>query len=66
MAFHGKKIEEVEVMGGFFTIPIQEVKNEKDKRASFAAQWEYEEGYYQLSGKAEEEEFITIVKNIRY
>lgn len=64
--FHGKKIKEVEIMGGLVTVPIQKIKDETDVRASFAAQWEYERGYYQLSGKMKEKEFIEIVKNIRY
>lgn len=64
--FHGKKIKEVEIMGGLVTVPIQEVKEQKDVQASFAAQWEYEEGYYQLSGKMGEKDFIKIVENISY
>lgn len=66
LSFHGKKIEEVEVMGGLLTILVQEVKNEKDVKASFMACWEYGEGYYQLSGKVAEQEFIEIVESIRY
>lgn len=64
--FHGKKIKEVEIMGGLVTVPIQEIKDETDIKASLAAQWEYEGGYYQLSGKMEEKEFIEIVENITY
>lgn len=65
--FHGKKIKEVEIMGGgLITVPIQEIKEQKDVKASFAAQWEYEEGYYQLSGKMGEKDFIEIVENISY
>ena len=64
--FHGKKIKEVEIMGGLVTVPIQEVKEQKDVQASFAAQWEYEGGYYQLSGKMGEKDFIKIVENISY
>lgn len=64
--FHGKKIKEVEIMGGLVTVPIQEIKEQEDVKASFAAQWEYEGGYYQLSGKMKEKEFIEIVENIHY
>lgn len=63
---HGKKIKEVEIMGGLVTVPVQEIKDETDVKASFAAQWEYEGGYYQLSGKMKEKEFIEIVENISY
>lgn len=66
IVFHGKKVKEVEIMGGLVTVPIQEIKDEMDVKASFATQWEYEGGYYQLSGKMEEKEFIKIVENIRY
>ncbi len=66
VAAHGKKISEVDVMEGVLTIPIQEIKDTIDFESTYAAQWEYKEGYYQLSGKVEEKEFIEIVKNICY
>lgn len=66
MAVHGKKIKEVDVMKGILTIPVQKIKDTTDFKSTYAAQWEYKEGYYQLSGKVEEKEFIEIVKNICY
>lgn len=66
MTFHGKKIKEVKVMEGILTIPVQKIKDTEDIKSGFAAQWKYKGGYYQLSGKVEEKEFIKIVENIFY
>lgn len=66
VVMHGEKIKEVDVMGGFITILIQKIKDTTDFESTYAAQWEYKEGYYQLSGKVEEQEFIEIVNNIYY
>lgn len=66
MAFHGKIIKEVEVMGGILVIPVQKIKDTTDFESEFAAQWEYKDGYYQLSGKIGEKEFIEVVENISY
>ena len=43
-----------------------EIKEPEDEMATLAAQWTYKEGYYQLSGKIEESEFIKILKSIAY
>ncbi len=66
MKFHGKIIKEVEVMGGLLTIPVQKIKDIEDTQSSYAAQWEYKDGYYQLNGKVGEKEFIEIIENIYY
>ena len=66
MVLHGKKIKEVDVMEGLFTIPVQEIKDTTDIKFTYAAQWEYKEGYYQLSGKVVEKEFLKIVESIYY
>ena len=66
MVVHGEKIKEVDVMGGVFTITVKKVKNTTDIKADYVSQWEYKDGYYQLSGKVEEKEFLKIVENIYY
>ncbi len=66
MIVHGEKIKEVDVMMGAFIVSIQKVKNTTDFKADYVAQWEYQDGYYQLSGKVGEEEFIEIVESIYY
>lgn len=66
MEIHGEKIKEVDVMRGAYTVSVQKVKNTTDIKADYVAQWEYEDGYYQLSGKVEEKEFLKIMENIYY
>ena len=66
MAFHGDIIKEVKVMGGLLIIPVQKVKGTDDLKSGYVAQWEYKDGYYQLSGKIGEKDFIDIVENISY
>lgn len=64
--FHGKKINELKICNNIMTVNIYRVKDPDDLKPSFIAQWEYQEGYYQMIGKLEEDEFIEIVKNISY
>lgn len=66
IAIDGKTIEEVEILQGVISIPVQKIENPGDEKPSYTAQWEYKGGYYQLSGKSEEQEFLEIVKNIYY
>ncbi|MCI8814039.1 MAG: DUF4367 domain-containing protein [Lachnospiraceae bacterium] len=66
VAIHGKKIKEVDVMEGIVTIPVEEVKDSGDEKPTYVAKWKYKKGYYQLSGKLEEKEFLKVVKNIYY
>lgn len=66
MATQGKIIEEVDVLRGALTIPVQRIEDTGDEKSGYAAQWEYKGGYYQLSGKVEEEEFLGILENIYY
>lgn len=64
--FQGKVLKKINVRKGMISIIVLEVKAEDDEEVTLAAQWEYQEGYYQLSGKIEEDEFINILKNIAY
>lgn len=66
VVLHGTKIKEVDVMKGSLTIPVQEIKDTTDFKSTYAAQWEYKNGYYQLSGKVVKEEFLKIVESIYY
>ncbi len=66
LAIHGKVIKKVDILKGVITVPIQEIKDPDDQKPTFAAQWEYEDGYYQLSGKVNKEEFLKIVQYIFY
>lgn len=64
--FEGKIIKELEFDEKALTIVILEMKSPEDKEATLAAQWEYQGGFYQLSGKTDEREFIKILESIIY
>ena len=64
--FEGKIIKELNLEEKALTIVILEMKSSEDKGAALAAQWEYQGGFYQLSGKADEKEFIKILESIIY
>lgn len=64
--FQGEVIEELSLMKGTVNMSVVEIKGPEDKKSTLAAQWTYKEGYYQLSGKIEESEFIKILKSIAY
>lgn len=66
IAIDGKIIEKVEILQGVLNIPIQKIENPGDEKPVYTAQWEYKGGYYQLSGKIEEKNFLEIVKSIYY
>ena len=66
IAIDGKIIEEVEILQGVISIPVQKIENPGDENPTYTAQWEYKGGYYQLSGKITEGEFLEILENIYY
>lgn len=66
VAVHGKVIKEISILKGVVTIPVQKIKDTGDEEPTYAAQWEYNGGYYQLSGKIKEKDFLEVVKNICY
>lgn len=63
---HGEKIKETSIMKGTIRVHIRKVKGPEDKQATMLAFWRYTKGYYKLSGKVDEEEFLKIVKAIYY
>lgn len=64
--FQGKILRKVDIKRGMISIIVLEVSGMDDEEVTLAAQWEYQEGYYQLSGKIEENKFINILKSIMY
>lgn len=64
--FQGEILKKLDIRKGTISMIVLEVRDVDDEVAALAAQWEYEEGYYQLSGKIEEDEFISILKSIAY
>ncbi len=63
---HGKVIKKIDVLEGVITIPVHKIKDSGDKEPTYVAQWKYKSGYYQLSGKVVEKEFLEIIENIYY
>lgn len=63
---HGEKIKETKIMKGMIRVYVRKVKGPEDKKATMLAYWRYENGYYKLSGKVDEKEFLKIVKAIYY
>ena len=41
-------------------------RDDKDEEDVLTAQWEYQNGNYQLTGKVKKSEFIKILKSISY
>lgn len=66
LSAHGKIIKKLNIMKGMITVPVQKIQDPGDEEPTYTAQWEYNGGYYQFSGKIKEEEFIEIIKNIYY
>lgn len=66
LSLHGKKIKEIHSENDNIKIIILKVQDEGDLKPSYAAQWTYENTFYQISGKIEEKELLKIVKNIVY
>ncbi len=64
--FQGKIIKELSLKEGVISAVIVKIESPQDEEPTLAAQWEYENGYYQLSGKVEESEFLKILKSISY
>lgn len=63
-SLHGEKVGTVYADEDSVPISILEIEDEKDEEPSYAAQWEWNNAFYQLSGKMEKEEFIKLVENI--
>lgn len=66
LSAHGKVIKKIEILEGLVIVPIRKVKAPEDHEPTYIAQWEYKNGYYQLSGKINQEEFLKIVEYIFY
>ena len=64
--FQGKTIKELSLKEGAISAVIVKIEAPQNEEPTLAAQWEYENGYYQLSGKIEESEFLKILKSISY
>lgn len=66
LSLHGKQIYTFYSEPDDIEFSILKIKDEKDKEASYAAQWIFNNTFYQISGKIEKEQLIRIVENIVY
>lgn len=66
LSLHGKQIYTFYSKADDIEFSILKIKDEKDKEASYAAQWIFNNTFYQISGKIEKEQLIRIVENIVY
>lgn len=66
LSLHGKQIYTFYSEADDIEFSILKIKDEKDKEASYAAQWIFNNTFYQISGKIEKEQLIKIVENIVY
>lgn len=47
-------------------ITIKKIQDKNDKKESYAAYWEKDSVFYQISGKMQRNEFMNLVKNIKF
>ena len=66
LSLHGKQIYTFYSKADDIEFSILKFKEVKDKEASYAAQWIFNNTFYQISGKIEKEQLIRIVENIVY
>ena len=66
LSLHDKQIYTFYSKADDIEFSILKIKDEKDKEASYAAQWIFNNTFYQISGKIEKEQLIRIVENIVY
>lgn len=64
--FQGKIIQNLTLRVDAINAVVLEINDPGDEEVTLAAQWEYQNGYYQLSGKVQEEDFLKILKTIFY
>ncbi len=66
MSLHGKHIDTFYSKEDNIEFSILEIQDEKDEKPSYAAQWVWNNTFYQLSGKIEREQIMKIIENIVY
>lgn len=65
-SMHGNGQNVIKTICGDLEINIKEIKDEKDSKPSYMAQWEIEDTSYQFSGKTTKEIFYRLLKDLRY
>ena len=62
----GKEIETIKLPEEEISIQIKEIMAKGDKKASYVAYWNSSTEFYQIEVRMEEQEFIKLIKNIKF
>lgn len=63
--YDGKEVDRIELLDDIAKASIYESADEEEGIA-YGAEWEYGNAYYRFTGKLEKEEFLKIIKKIRF
>ena len=62
----GKEIETIKLPEEEISIQIKKIMAKGDKKASYVAYWNSSTEFYQIEARMEEQEFIKLIKNIKF
>ena len=62
----GKEIETIKLPEGEASIQVKRIMAKGDKKASYVAYWNNSTEFYQIESQMEEQEFIKLIKNIKF
>ena len=62
----GKEIATVKMKNENINITIKKIQDKNDKKENYAAYWEKDSVFYQISGKMQQNKFMNLVKNIKF
>ena len=62
----GKEIATVKMKNENINITIKKIQDKDDKKENYAAYWEKDSVFYQISGKMQQNEFMNLVNNIKF
>jgi hypothetical protein len=65
-SFHGDEVDTIYLEKYDVTVSITKVQDEQDVLPSYTAQWYFGDGFYQISGKMDEEEFLKLIEKMRF
>lgn len=61
-----KEIATVKMKNENINITIKKIQDKNDKKENYAAYWEKDSVFYQISGKMQQNEFMNLVNNIKF
>ena len=62
----GETLETLKWKDENIVIEIKKIKDNQDKKENYVAYWKDNTAFYEISGKMEKEEFLKMIKNIRF